>query len=65
MIPMAELRLQAAGLRSEIRAALEAVVEEQGFVLGPRVAAFESALAEFLSARHAVGVKNQLFFSTI
>jgi dTDP-4-amino-4,6-dideoxygalactose transaminase len=58
MIPMADLRLQVLGLKSEIRAALDALVEEQAFVLGPRVAAFETALAEFLSVRHAVGVKS-------
>lgn len=55
---MADLRLQYEGLRSEIEAALGALYEEQAFVLGPRVAAFERELAEFVGVPHAVGVKS-------
>jgi dTDP-4-amino-4,6-dideoxygalactose transaminase len=58
MIPMADLRLQYEGLRSELEAALGALYEDQAFVLGPRVAAFERSLAEFVGVRHAVGVKS-------
>jgi dTDP-4-amino-4,6-dideoxygalactose transaminase len=58
MIPMADLRLQVLGLESEIRAALDALLEEQAFVLGPRVSAFETALGQFLDVRHVVGVKS-------
>jgi dTDP-4-amino-4,6-dideoxygalactose transaminase len=58
MIPMADLRLQVLGFKSEIRAALDALVEEQAFVLGPRVAAFETALGQFLNVPHVLGVKS-------
>jgi dTDP-4-amino-4,6-dideoxygalactose transaminase len=58
MIPMSNLRLQYAGLERELGEALGRVLEEQAFVLGPRVAAFESALAEFLDVPHVVGVKS-------
>jgi dTDP-4-amino-4,6-dideoxygalactose transaminase len=58
MIPLVDLRSQYEGLRSEIEAALGSVVEEQAFVLGPRVAVFESALAGFVGVKHAVGVKS-------
>ena len=58
MIQMTDLRLQVLGLKSEIRAALDALLEEQAFVLGPRVAAFETALGQFLNVRHVVGVKS-------
>src|SRR5262245_21345633 len=58
MIPLADLRLQYEGLRSEIQAALDAVVAEQAFVLGPRVVGFEQALAEYVGVPHAVGVKS-------
>ncbi len=58
MIPMADLRLQYEALKSEIDAALGALYEEQAFVLGPRVAAFERELAGFVGVPHAVGVKS-------
>ena len=58
MIPLVDLRLQHEGLRSEIEALLRSIVDEQAFVLGPRVAAFESAFAGFVGVPHAVGVKS-------
>lgn len=58
MIPMADLRLQYEGLKSEIEAALGSLYAEQAFVLGPRVAAFESEFADFVGVPHAVGVKS-------
>jgi dTDP-4-amino-4,6-dideoxygalactose transaminase len=58
MIPFADLRLQYEGLRSELEPALAELFAEQAFVLGPRVAAFEHSLGEFLGAGHVVGVKS-------
>ncbi len=37
-------------------AAIETTCDEQGFVLGPRVAALEDALAKYVGSTHAVGV---------
>src|SRR5690242_8327909 len=34
---------------------MEAVCDEQGFVLGPRLAEFEKATARYIGGRHAIG----------
>jgi len=57
-VPLLDLRAQYAGLREEIQAALAAVCEEQAFVLGPRVEAFEREIATFSGVACAVGVKS-------
>ncbi len=57
-VPLLDLRAQYASLHGEIQAALAAVCEEQVFVLGPRVVAFERELAQFCGVSHAVGVKS-------
>jgi dTDP-4-amino-4,6-dideoxygalactose transaminase len=45
-------------LRSEIRAAVDRVLESERYILGPEVEAFEEEFAAWLGARHAVGVAN-------
>lgn len=55
-IPIVDLRAQFNGLREEIRGAIDAVAESQQFILGPAVRQFESEMAAFLGANHAVGV---------
>ena len=47
-----------APLRSELRAAIDGVLESERFILGPQVAAFERELAAFCGAAHGVGVAN-------
>jgi dTDP-4-amino-4,6-dideoxygalactose transaminase len=54
-VPLLDLRAQYAGIRDEIDSAIAGVVESQGFVLGPVVAAFESAMADYLGSPHAIG----------
>lgn len=54
-IPLLDLKAQFQPIRADILAAVQAVCDEQGFVLGPRVAAFEEALATYVGARSAVG----------
>lgn len=54
-VPFLDLRAQYAGLRGEIRAALDDLFERQAFVLGEPVAALEREVAAFLEARRAVG----------
>ena len=45
-------------LRTEILAAITAVVKSSSFILGPNVAAFEAEFARLVGAEHAVGVAN-------
>lgn len=55
-VPLLDLKEQFRQIRKEVMAAVEAVCEDQGFVLGPRVAEFEQALAKYVGSPHAVGV---------
>lgn len=55
-VPLLDLKAQFRTIKTEVMAVLEAVCEEQGFVLGPRVAELERALARYTGASHAVGV---------
>jgi dTDP-4-amino-4,6-dideoxygalactose transaminase len=54
-VPLLDLKAQYRGIKSELLAVIEAVCDEQGFVLGPRLAEFEKATAQYIGARHAVG----------
>jgi dTDP-4-amino-4,6-dideoxygalactose transaminase len=53
-----DLTAQYAGIRSEIRAAIDAVCDEQRFILGPRVEAFERHVADYCGTAHAVGMSS-------
>ncbi len=55
-VPLLDLRAQYRQIRVEVMAAIEAVCEEQGFVLGPRVIELEQALARYVGTAHATGV---------
>ncbi len=55
-IPLVDLAREHQPLRAELLAAMAAVLDDQRFILGPRVAAFEAAVAEVLGVPHAVGV---------
>src|SRR5580704_4590816 len=46
------------GLREELRAAIERVLDSERYILGPEVAAFEQEFAAYCGAAHAVGVAN-------
>ena len=54
-IPLLDLKAQFQPLRAEIFSAMQAVCDEQGFVLGPRVVAFEESVARYIGSRHAIG----------
>ncbi len=54
-IPLLDLKAQFQPLRDEILAAVQTVCDEQGFVLGPRLVAFEEAMAKYVGARYAIG----------
>ncbi|MBV9490682.1 MAG: DegT/DnrJ/EryC1/StrS family aminotransferase [Verrucomicrobia bacterium] len=57
-IPFFDLRRQFAGLRSEVLAEIAAVCDEQHFILGARVEAFEAQAATVAGVSHAVGVSS-------
>jgi dTDP-3-amino-3,4,6-trideoxy-alpha-D-glucose transaminase len=46
------------GLRAELRAAVERVLDSERYILGPEVSAFEQEFASYCGAGHAVGVAN-------
>jgi len=55
-VPLLDLKAQYRPIRAEIMAALEAVCDEQAFILGARVADLEKDIREYVGASHAVGV---------
>lgn len=57
-IPAFDPRTPVLPLRAEIDGAIARVLDSGAFVLGPEVAAFEAAFAEYLGVKHVVGVAN-------
>jgi dTDP-4-amino-4,6-dideoxygalactose transaminase len=57
-VPFLDLRAQNRSVWSEIQAALEPVMEEAQFILGPAVERFEARFAEYVGVRHCVGLNN-------
>jgi dTDP-4-amino-4,6-dideoxygalactose transaminase len=55
-IPIVDLRAQYAGIRAEVLAAVDEVLESQQFILGPAVSRFEEQMARYLGCAHAAGV---------
>ncbi len=58
MIPLVDLRAQYYTIKTEIREAIDRVLETSQFVLGSEVAAFEGEFADFCGARHGIGVNS-------
>jgi dTDP-4-amino-4,6-dideoxygalactose transaminase len=57
-IPFLDLGAQYATIRDEVLDALREVAESTSYVLGPRVAEFERAFADYIGAGHCVGVNS-------
>ena len=57
-VPLIDLKAQYADLRDELRAAVDAVLESQRFILGPEVEALEEEIAAYCGADHGVGVSS-------
>ncbi len=55
-VPLLDLKAQFQQIRSDVLSIIETVCDEQSFILGQRVEAFETALADYLGCRYAVGV---------
>ena len=58
MIPLVDLQAQYRSIRPEIDSALQQVLDDAQFALGPAVAGFESAFARYCGAAEAVGVNS-------
>jgi len=57
-IPLLDLKIQYASIKDEIRSAMDAVLDSQQFILGPKVEEFETNIAAYSGARYAVGVSS-------
>ena len=57
-VPLLDLKKQYATIREEILRATADVYESQQFILGPRVEAFEKAVASYVGVRHAIGMSS-------
>jgi dTDP-4-amino-4,6-dideoxygalactose transaminase len=58
-VPLLDLRPSfTPELRAAILDEMAQIADEQGFILGPRVAAFEAELAEYAGSRHSIGVSS-------
>jgi dTDP-4-amino-4,6-dideoxygalactose transaminase len=57
-IPLLDLKAQYSTIRSEVREAIERVVESQHFILGPEVEGSEREIAAFCNVRFAIGVSS-------
>jgi dTDP-4-amino-4,6-dideoxygalactose transaminase len=58
MLPLFDLTTQYRSIREEIRAAIDHVLDNAHYILGPEVSAFETHFAEFCGVRHAIGVNS-------
>ena len=54
-VPLLDLKAQYRNIKSEVLSVMETVCDEQGFVLGPRVAEFEQATAQYVGSHYAIG----------
>jgi len=57
-VPLFDPRTPLVPLQGDLRAAIERVLDAGAFILGPEVEAFEREFADWVGARHAVGVAN-------
>ena len=54
-VPLLDLVAQYHGVRDDVLRAMMAVVERQGFIMGPEVAQLEAEVARLSHARHGIG----------
>jgi dTDP-4-amino-4,6-dideoxygalactose transaminase len=58
LVPILDVPAELAPLRAALDAAIARVLDSGQLILGPEVEAFEREAAEFLGARHAVGLNS-------
>ena len=57
-IPLLDLQIQYAAIRSEVREAIDRVCDSQHFILGSEVEALEQEVSAYCGARHGIGVSS-------
>ena len=57
-IPLVDLKAQYAAIRADIDAAIQRVIDNTSFIMGPDVGAFEEAFARYCGVSHCVGVSS-------
>jgi dTDP-4-amino-4,6-dideoxygalactose transaminase len=57
-VPLLDLKAQYRTIRDEILPALEKVLEDQYFILGPQVAGLEQKVADYSGCRYGIGVSS-------
>jgi dTDP-4-amino-4,6-dideoxygalactose transaminase len=57
-IPLLDLQAQYQPLREELRRAVDHVLANGQYILGPEVKAFEAEVAKYCGVKHAIGVAN-------
>jgi UDP-2-acetamido-3-amino-2,3-dideoxy-glucuronate N-acetyltransferase len=57
-IPLLDLKGQYGTLKTEVKSALDRVLDSQHFILGPEVEALEREVAEYCGSRYAIGVSS-------
>ena len=57
-VPFLDLKIQYKGIKDEVHAAINEVIENTAFAGGPFVAKFEQEFAKFCNSKHAIGVGN-------
>jgi len=57
-VPLFDTSTPLLGLRPQLRAAIERVLDSERYILGPEVEAFELEFADYCGASHGVGVAN-------
>jgi dTDP-4-amino-4,6-dideoxygalactose transaminase len=58
VIPLVDLKAQYQTIKTEVREAIDRVLESSQFVLGSEVAAFEAEFAAYSGARHGIAVNS-------
>ena len=57
-VPFFDLHAQLAGIRSEIRTAIDDVIESTQYIGGPKLETLERTIANYSGAGHAIGVSS-------
>jgi dTDP-4-amino-4,6-dideoxygalactose transaminase len=57
-IPLLDLKKQYAAIREDVKRTADELFESQMFILGPRVEAFEKAVAAYVGTKHAIGMSS-------
>jgi len=58
MLPLFDLTTQYRAIRGEIREAIDQVLDNAHYILGPEVSAFEQNFARYCGVQHAIGVNS-------